>query len=78
MSKQTRELFERLKEDPKSADAHYLMGVWNYFQGKVGPTVEEMWGAPQAHEEKSMVVTRLVRKKKTLPVTSAHHACSGR
>ena len=35
-----------------------------------GPTVEEMWGAPQAHEEKSMAVTRLVRKKK-LPLTTA-------
>jgi tetratricopeptide (TPR) repeat protein len=33
---------ERLNEDPDSSDAHYLMGVSHYFQGRVGQTVEEM------------------------------------
>jgi anaerobic magnesium-protoporphyrin IX monomethyl ester cyclase len=30
---------------------------------EAGPTVEEMWGAPQAHEEKSMVLSPKLRRK---------------
>ncbi len=30
----------RLAQEPQGADVHYLMGVLNYFQGKIGPTVE--------------------------------------
>lgn len=33
---------EKLARDPQSADAHYLMGVLHYFQGQLGPTVENM------------------------------------
>jgi tetratricopeptide (TPR) repeat protein len=33
---------ERLREEPDSADAHYLMGVMHYFQGQLGPTVENL------------------------------------
>jgi tetratricopeptide (TPR) repeat protein len=33
---------ERLKDDPKSPDAHYFQGVLNYFQGKIGPTISEL------------------------------------
>lgn len=30
----------RLKNDANSADAYYLLGVSQYFQGKVGPTIQ--------------------------------------
>lgn len=33
---------EKLKQEPDSADAHYLLGVMYYFQGQVGQTVENM------------------------------------
>lgn len=33
---------KRLQADPKSADAHYLLGVMYYFQGQVGLTVENL------------------------------------
>lgn len=33
---------ERLTREPDSADAHYLAGVCHYFQGRLGPTVEEL------------------------------------
>lgn len=33
---------EKLARDPQSADAHYLLGVLSYFQGQLGPTVENM------------------------------------
>jgi tetratricopeptide (TPR) repeat protein len=33
---------DRLHAEPDSADAHYLMGVLHYFQGKFGPTVESL------------------------------------
>ncbi len=33
---------EKLAQDPDSADGYYLMGVMNYFQGKLGPTVENL------------------------------------
>jgi tetratricopeptide (TPR) repeat protein len=33
---------EKLKQDPQSADAHYLLGVFHYFQGHLGQTVESM------------------------------------
>jgi len=33
---------ERLQQDPKSADGHYFLGILNYFQGKLGPTVENL------------------------------------
>jgi tetratricopeptide (TPR) repeat protein len=35
-------IHERLRETPESADAHYLMGVLQYFRGQVGPTVESL------------------------------------
>lgn len=33
---------ERLKSQPQSADAHYLFGVLNYFQGRLAPTAESL------------------------------------
>jgi len=33
---------ERLRQDPQSADANYLLGVMFYFQGKVGPTIDHL------------------------------------
>jgi tetratricopeptide (TPR) repeat protein len=33
---------ERLREEPNSPDAHYLLGVMYYFQGQVGLTVENL------------------------------------
>jgi tetratricopeptide (TPR) repeat protein len=33
---------ERLKQDPNSPDAHYLLGVMHYFQGQVGLTVDNL------------------------------------
>jgi tetratricopeptide (TPR) repeat protein len=33
---------EKLRSEPDSADAYYLMGVSHYFQGKLGPTVENL------------------------------------
>lgn len=33
---------EKLRQEPSSADGHYLMGVLHYFQGKLAPTLEEM------------------------------------
>jgi tetratricopeptide (TPR) repeat protein len=33
---------EKLDQDPESADAFYLLGVMYYFQGKMGPTVENL------------------------------------
>lgn len=35
-----------------------------------GPTVEELWGPPQAHEERALAPARLVRRKR-LPAASA-------
>ena len=32
----------KLLKEPDSADPHYLLGVLNYFQGKLGPTVEHL------------------------------------
>ncbi|MDR3605896.1 MAG: tetratricopeptide repeat protein [Oligoflexia bacterium] len=32
----------KLKREPESADAHYLLGVMRYFQGQLGPTVEHL------------------------------------
>ncbi|MBS1963462.1 MAG: tetratricopeptide repeat protein [Bdellovibrionales bacterium] len=32
-------LRERLTKEPNAPDAHYLMGVLNYFRGNVGPTI---------------------------------------
>jgi tetratricopeptide (TPR) repeat protein len=32
----------RMNQNPDAADSHYLMGVLNYFQGKIAPTVEEL------------------------------------
>jgi tetratricopeptide (TPR) repeat protein len=31
-----------LEKDPDSPDAHYLKGVLNYFEGKIGPTIESL------------------------------------
>ncbi len=31
-----------LRREPESADAHYLAGVCHYFQGQLGPTIEEL------------------------------------
>lgn len=33
---------EKLKANPSSADAHYLLGVSAYFQGKLAPTIENL------------------------------------
>jgi tetratricopeptide (TPR) repeat protein len=33
---------EKMTKDPRSADAHYLMGVLAYFQGNVGPTITSL------------------------------------
>lgn len=33
---------ERLKKEPNSADAHYLLGVMYYFQGQIGSSVENL------------------------------------
>jgi len=33
---------DKLKQDPESADAHYLLGVFHYFQGNVSSTVQEL------------------------------------
>ena len=33
---------ERLRLKPEDADAHYFQGVINYFQGRMGPTVEHL------------------------------------
>ncbi len=33
---------KRLQEDPKNPDIHYLQGVFYYFQGQVGLTVENL------------------------------------
>lgn len=33
---------EKLHQNPVSADAYYLRGVWNYFQGKLGETAENL------------------------------------
>jgi tetratricopeptide (TPR) repeat protein len=33
---------ERMREEPESADPYYLMGVLHYFQGQLGPTVENL------------------------------------
>ena len=33
---------EKMKTHPQSADAHYLLGVSNYFQGKLGPTLTNL------------------------------------
>ena len=30
----------RIKAEPESADAHYLLGVTHYFQGRLGPTIQ--------------------------------------
>jgi tetratricopeptide (TPR) repeat protein len=35
-------ILNKLKRDPESADAYYLLGVMRYFQGQVGPTVENL------------------------------------
>lgn len=35
-------LRERLAKEPNSPDAHYLMGVLNYFRGSVGPTIASL------------------------------------
>jgi tetratricopeptide (TPR) repeat protein len=35
-------IHERLRDEPESADAHYLKGVLHYFQGQLGPTVESL------------------------------------
>ncbi len=47
--------------------------VYNFFfrdrHAEAGPTVEGMWGAPQASEEKSMVVLR-TRKRRVAAVTT--------
>jgi tetratricopeptide (TPR) repeat protein len=33
---------EKLRKTPESADGFYLLGVLHYFQGQIGPTVENM------------------------------------
>jgi len=33
---------ERLNQEPRSADAHYWLGVMHYFQGQIGRTVENL------------------------------------
>jgi tetratricopeptide (TPR) repeat protein len=33
---------EKLGREPNSPDAHYLMGVLNYFRGSVGPTIASL------------------------------------
>jgi tetratricopeptide (TPR) repeat protein len=33
---------DKLRSQPESADAHYLLGVLHYFRGHVGPTVESL------------------------------------
>jgi tetratricopeptide (TPR) repeat protein len=33
---------EKLKREPESADAYYLLGVMHYFQGQLGATVESL------------------------------------
>ncbi|MCM2323168.1 MAG: tetratricopeptide repeat protein [Oligoflexia bacterium] len=33
---------EKLRRDPKSADAYYFQGVLQYFQGRLGPTIENL------------------------------------
>jgi tetratricopeptide (TPR) repeat protein len=33
---------ERLEQEPGSADAYYLKGVFHYFQGQLKPTVESL------------------------------------
>jgi len=33
---------DKLRAEPESADAHYLLGVMYYFQGKIGQTVESL------------------------------------
>lgn len=33
---------DRMREEPDSADPYYLMGVMHYFQGQLGPTVENL------------------------------------
>ena len=33
---------ERLRQEPESADGLYLLGVMHYFQGQLGPTVENL------------------------------------
>lgn len=33
---------ERLRENPSSADGHYLKGVLHYFQGQMSKTIDEM------------------------------------
>jgi len=33
---------EKLGKEPNSPDAHYLMGVLNYFRGSVGPTIASL------------------------------------
>jgi tetratricopeptide (TPR) repeat protein len=33
---------QRLKRDPQNPDGYYLLGVMHYFQGQVGPTVENL------------------------------------
>jgi tetratricopeptide (TPR) repeat protein len=38
---------DRLRDEPDSADAFYLMGVFHYFQGHLGPTVENLRRALQ-------------------------------
>jgi tetratricopeptide (TPR) repeat protein len=40
-------LRERLKAQPENADAHYLWGVLNYFQGRLAPTAESLRRALQ-------------------------------
>lgn len=32
----------KLKKDPEDADGYYLLGVWHYFQGRLGETVENL------------------------------------
>lgn len=38
---------ERITADPRDADGYYLRGVWHYFQGQLGPTVENLKKALQ-------------------------------
>jgi tetratricopeptide (TPR) repeat protein len=33
---------EKLRDEPNSADGHYLLGVMHYFQGQFAPTVENL------------------------------------
>jgi tetratricopeptide (TPR) repeat protein len=33
---------QKIRNEPESADAHYLLGVTHYFQGKLGPTIASL------------------------------------